>query len=126
MNGQEESCCGKLQILKCPLARSFPSVRTGLHSNGSRGWFGAALEAAGIKDFTGHCLRHTTAGRLVMAGVDLHTVGELMGHRTARVTKRYSHLSVNHKQSPVERISGVPSAIRTASNSSESSGVHSK
>jgi hypothetical protein len=46
--------------------------------------------------------------------VDLHTVGELMGHRTAQMTKRYAHLSVNHKQAAVERISAVQSAIKTA------------
>ena len=49
-----------------------------------------------------------------MAGVDLHTVGELLGHRTAQMTKRYAHLSVNHKQAAVERISAVQSAIKTA------------
>jgi len=45
-----------------------------------------------------------------MAGVDLHTVGELLGDRTAQLTKRYAHLSVNHEQTAVERFSGIPSA----------------
>jgi integrase len=78
-----------------------------------RGWFLGAVERAALKDYTWHCNRHTFASRLVMAGVDLHTVGELLGHRTAQMTKRYAHLSVNHKQSAVERISGgqVPSEL---------------
>jgi site-specific recombinase XerD len=83
------------------------------HSQSPRGWFLAAVEPAALKNYTWHCNRHTFASRLVMAGVDLHTVGELLGHGTAQVTKRYAHLSVNHKRSAVERISGVPSAIRT-------------
>jgi len=80
-----------------------------------RGWFLGAVDRAGLKDYTWHCNRHTFASRLVMAGVDLHTVGELLGHRTAQMTKRYAHLSVNHKQAAVERISGGASAIKTAS-----------
>jgi integrase len=79
-----------------------------------RGWFLAAVERAGLKDYTWHCNSHTFASRLVMAGVDLHTVGELLGHRTAQMTKRYAHLSVNHKQAAVERISAVQGAIKTA------------
>jgi site-specific recombinase XerD len=56
-----------------------------------RFWFSAAVEAAGLKDFTWHCLRHTFASRLVMAGVDLRTVQELMGHKTIQMTVRYAH-----------------------------------
>jgi integrase len=87
------------------------------------GWFLGAVGRAALKDYTWHCNRHTFASRLVKAGADLHTVGELLGHRTAQMTKRYAHLSVNHKQSAVEQISGVPSAIRIASGNSESSRV---
>jgi hypothetical protein len=61
-----------------------------------------------------------------MAGVDLHTVGELLGHRTAQMTKRYAHLSVNHKQAAVERISGMQSAIKTATTGKRSQRVSSK
>ena len=91
-----------------------------------RGWFLAAVERAGLKDYTWHCNRHTFASRLVMAGVDLHTVGELLGHRTAQMTKRYAHLTVNHKQAAVERISAVQSATRTATSRSKASRVSRK
>lgn len=40
-----------------------------------------------------HTLRHTYASWLVMAGVDIYTVKELMGHKTLSMTMRYAHLA---------------------------------
>ena len=64
--------------------------------------FGPAMNRAKVEDFRFHDLRHTFASRLVMAGVDLVTVKELMGHKDIRMTLRYSHLSPEHLKGAVE------------------------
>ena len=43
-----------------------------------------------------HTLRHTHASWLVQAGTDLFTVQKQLGHTTATMTQRYSHLSQDH------------------------------
>jgi integrase len=63
--------------------------------------FAAAVRRSGITDFTFHDLRHTFASRLVMAGVDLTTVKELMGHKHIAMTLRYAHLTPGHKRSAI-------------------------
>ena len=68
--------------------------------------FDPALREAGISFFTWYCLRHTFGSRLVMAGVDLRTVAELMGHKTIQMTMRYAHLAPAHKLAAVERLAG--------------------
>ena len=60
-----------------------------------------AVRQADIQDFTFHDIRHTFASRLVIAGVDLPTVKELLGHRDMTMTLRYAHLSTDHKQAAV-------------------------
>lgn len=75
---------------------------TRLHS--PRFWFDAAIQGAKVKDFTWHCLRHTFASRLVMAGVDLRTIQELMGHKTIQMTVRYAHLAAHHRLAAVQRL----------------------
>jgi integrase len=59
--------------------------------------FTQACRRAGITNFVFHTLRHTAASHMVMAGVDLATVKELLGHKTFSMTLRYSHLSSEHK-----------------------------
>jgi len=64
-----------------------------------------ALQRVAIQGVTWHTLRHTFASRAVMAGVDIRTVQELMGHSTITMTMRYAHLSPAHLRQAVNRSS---------------------
>jgi site-specific recombinase XerD len=64
-----------------------------------------ALITAKIEGATWHTLRHTFASRAVMAGVDIRTGQELMGHSTITMTMRYAHLSPAHLRAAVNKAS---------------------
>jgi integrase/transposase len=51
--------------------------------------------AAGIPDVRLHDLRHSFASDALMCGLPLAVVGEMLGHKDERTTKRYAHLA-NH------------------------------
>lgn len=69
-----------------------------------RTWFEEACVRARVKNFHWHDLRHTFASRLVMAGTDLITVMNLLGHKDIRQTQKYSHLAPGHEQKAVEKM----------------------
>jgi integrase len=79
--------------------------------------FERAVRLAGLADFTFDDLLHTFASRLVMAGVDLPTVKELLGHKDISITMRYAHLSSDHKQAAVKKLEKVPAIFTTPANS---------
>jgi integrase len=85
----------------------FPGLKSNLSPMDSRAFlrraFEPALKKAGIQDASWHTLRHTTASRLIMAGVPLPTVKEVLGHRDIQTTLRYAHLAPSHIQAAMEK-----------------------
>jgi len=73
-------------------------------------WFEPALKDAKVANFSWHCLGHTFASRLVMAGVDIRTVQELLGYKTIGMPVRYSHLAPKHTLAGVERLDALTEA----------------
>jgi len=65
-----------------------------------------ALADAGIEDFRFHDLRHTAASFLTQAGVPAITVAAILGHKTLQMTKRYSHLAIEHQRDAVIKVFG--------------------
>jgi site-specific recombinase XerD len=63
-----------------------------------------ARSAAGLEHVRFHDLRHSAASEMINAGVDLFTVGKVLGHRDARSTQRYSHLEHGTLAAAVARI----------------------
>jgi integrase len=77
---------------------------SGPRNKDPRRTFESAVRDSGVRRFRYHDIRHTFASRLVMAGVDLRTVQELMGHKTIAMTIRYSHLAPSHQKEAIERL----------------------
>lgn len=63
-----------------------------------------ARDAAGLHGMHFHDWRHTAASELINAGVDLYTVGRVLGHLDPRSTQRYAHLAVGTLAAAVDRI----------------------
>jgi len=64
-------------------------------------------ESMGLQDdpqFIPHALRHTTASRMVQAGVSLYEVKEILGHSSITVTERYAHLSPERLRAAVDTL----------------------
>jgi len=66
--------------------------------------FTDGLRKAGIKDFCFHDLRHTFASHLAMSGVNINVIQQLLGHKSIKMTLRYSHLSQEHLQGAVNKL----------------------
>ncbi len=84
-----------------------PDEKRLIKSDYFRKAFETARKRAGLNDLRMYDLRHTAASHLLMAGVDLRTLADILGHRTMQMVMRYSHLLDDHKQEAVDRIAGL-------------------
>ncbi|SDR18321.1 Site-specific recombinase XerD [Paraburkholderia fungorum] len=71
-----------------------------------------ARVAAGHPSTKFHDLRHGAASEMINAGIDLFTVGGVLGHKSTVSTKRYSHLVTGRLAEAVGRI-GESKRIRS-------------
>lgn len=68
----------------------------------------AAMKRAGLPGLSLHKLRHTFAVLLVDQGVDLNTIGALLGHSDKRATEIYAHVSDNRQREALRLVSAGP------------------
>jgi integrase len=67
-------------------------------------WWRKAREKAGLQHIKFHALRHSTASEMINAGIDLHTVGQVLNHKSAASTKRYAHLLTKAKRVALQTV----------------------
>jgi len=70
--------------------------------------------AAGISGLRIHDLRHSFASQLASAGVNLHTIGALLGHSQPQTTHRYAHLFDDPLREATERVGAIIAGEPTA------------
>jgi integrase/recombinase XerD len=77
------------------------------HSNVQKA-FRDALKASKIrKKASVHSLRHSYATHLLEDGVNLRIIQDILGHRSARTTQIYTHLSAKVKAQAFRTINGI-------------------
>jgi integrase len=89
----------------------FTSPRTGGQLSQIKKGFAAAIQEAGLENFTFHDLRHTFATRLAGAGVDPFTIRDLLGHATVMMSSDYTHSTPETRHAA---ISGLGEGKRSA------------
>lgn len=72
-------------------------------------YYAAKRRAGVVKQGGIHSLRHAFATHLLESGVDIHTIGQLMGHDHIGTTARYLHLrqQVAKTDSPLDLLSAL-------------------
>jgi hypothetical protein len=82
-----------------------PGKKEGTHVTDLQACWVRIRKAAGLEDVRIHDLRHSFASIGASTGDSMLIIGALLGHRSAKTTERYTHLSDHPLKSAVERIS---------------------
>ena len=62
------------------------------------------IEKLGVSKLSFHALRHTFATRALESGMDIKTLSEVLGHKSATITlNRYAHSMMEHKQNAMDK-----------------------
>jgi Site-specific recombinase XerD len=94
----------------------FPSTKgTVLPSSSANNSFARAVKDAGLNPpnvdrrhkVVFHSLRHTYCSWLAMEGVPLYVIGEMVGHSSPDMTKRYSHLCPDKRSQTADLVQGI-------------------
>jgi len=94
-----------LEKVKEEAGAVFVNPGTGKPYNDIRKAMRRALDKAGVeRHIRFHDLRHTTGSHLAMNGATEREIGEVLGHKDPKMSRRYSHLSPDHIQGVVDRL----------------------
>lgn len=64
----------------------------------------AARRAVKLDHVHFHDLRHSAASEMINAGIDLYTVGAVLGHKSSQSTQRYAHLATESLSQAIKLI----------------------
>lgn len=78
-------------------------VLDGVHPDTLERQWRRARNAAKVKDFRIHDLRHTFASYAAMSGMDALMLSEALGHKDIKMVKRYAHLMESHVSDGVRK-----------------------
>jgi integrase len=90
-----------------------PGEKAGHHLVGLPKVWARIRKTAGFEDVRLHDLRHSFGSVGAGAGMGLHVVGKLLGHRSPSTTARYAHIADDPAKAAADRISDSISALMT-------------
>lgn len=85
-----------------PISRDAVAARIRHHAGTAAN---AHCPSLATKNITPHTLRHTTAMRMLDAGIDITTIALWLGHESTQSTQAYLHADLGMKERALERLS---------------------
>ncbi|HEX8264579.1 MAG TPA: site-specific integrase [Pyrinomonadaceae bacterium] len=92
------------QMRECVNEYIFINERTGKPITDVKKAHASAIKRSGIEYFRLYDLRHTFASRMAMAGVDLVTLKDLLGHSALDMVLRYAHANEEHRTLAIKKL----------------------
>ena len=62
---------------------------------------------AGMEHVNFHDLRHSCASIMLGLGVDLYTIGKILGHTNVQTTQRYAHLQIDAQRNALDKLGAL-------------------